>query len=51
MEHKASLEQISLQCNDLVTHNQEVEQAMAAACSKIPESVIPAELPIIDKIH
>ena len=35
MEHKENMEQVNLQRDDFVTHNQEVEQAAVEACSKV----------------
>lgn len=51
MEYKANVEQVSLQHDDLITYNKEVEQAMAEACTKVQELAVLAKLPIDDKIH
>lgn len=45
MEQKQNLEQISLQHDDLVVHNKELEQAMEEAYSGVLELVVPVELP------
>ena len=51
MEHKANLEHVSLQQDDLISHTQEVEQVVMATSSKVPKLAIPAELPTTNKIH
>lgn len=51
MEHKENLERVSLQCDDMITRNQEVEQDVMEACNKVPELAIPAELPTTNKIY
>jgi len=51
MDQKGNLEQISLQCDDLVAYNQGLEQAMEEVCTSVPELAMPVELPATEKIH
>lgn len=50
-EQKTNLEQLSLQCDNLVTQNQGLEQAMEEAYSSILELVVTATLPTTENIH
>lgn len=51
LEKKGNLEQISLQHDDLLAHNQGLEQAMEEVCCSVPELAVPVELPTTEKIH
>lgn len=51
MEKKGNPEQVSLECDNLVAHNKELEQAMAEVCSSVPQLAMPAELQATTKIH
>ena len=51
MEQEGNLEQISLQHDNLVVHNQGLEQAVEEAYTSVLGLVVPAKLPTAEKIH
>lgn len=50
-EQKLNLEQLNLQCDNLVAQNQGLEQAMEEAYSNILELAMPMALPTMENIH
>lgn len=50
-EQKINMEQLSLQCDELVAQTRGLEQAVEEACSSIPELVVLVELPTTERIH
>lgn len=50
-EKKINMEQLSLQCDELVLQNQQLVLVIGDACQNIPELAIPADLPTEVWIH
>ena len=50
-EQKISIEQLSLECDELVSQNQQLVQVIEDSCRSVPELAIPTDIPVEVRIH